>query len=63
MESPQGGAPTRDGWLEDSGFEGVLGAASWGVVATVVVVVVGVAEAAAGAKFKAEGRSCCCAWW
>lgn len=58
MLSPEEGAPPRDCWLEESGFEGVLEAASWGVVAAVVVVV-GVAEAAAGAELKADGRSCC----
>lgn len=62
MASPEEGAPPRDGWLEESGLEGVLEAASWGVVAAVVVVVVGVAEAWAGAELKAEGRSCCCVW-
>lgn len=60
MDSPEERAPSRDGWLEESGFEGSLETASWGAVATVVVVVVGVAEAAAGAEFKAAGRSCCC---
>lgn len=63
MPSPEEGAPPRDGWLEDSGFDGVLEAASWGVVVAVVVVVVGVAAAAAGAELKADGRSCCCVWW
>lgn len=45
MASVEDGAPPRDGWLEESGFEGVSEAASWGDVAAVVVVVVGTAEA------------------
>lgn len=62
MASAEEGAPPREGWLEESGFEGVFEAASWGVVVAVVVVVVGVAEAVAGTELKAVGRSCCCVW-
>lgn len=64
LVSPEEAPPPRDGWLEESGFEGVPEAASWGVVAVVaVVVVVGLAAAAAAAELKAEGCSCCCVWW
>lgn len=62
LGSPEASAPLRDGWLDERGFEGVLDAASLRVVAAWVVVV-GVAEAAAGAEVNVEGRSCCCVWW
>lgn len=41
----------------------MLEAASWGFAVTLVLAVAGVAEAAAAAEFKAEGRSCCVWWW
>lgn len=50
-------APARDGWLEESGFEGVLQAASLSLAVAAVA-----AAAAVGVELKAAG-SCCCAWW
>lgn len=62
--SSEDGAPTRDGSLEESGFDMVQLEASPVVavaaMVVVVVVVVGAAEAVAGAELKAVGRSCCC---